>query len=98
MAQFLGSSEDQLGALGRERISQRQRTLTLMRKHGAKEGRQQEEVKGRCLYRLISKWWQDNHPFHCVHYHPPELLQDTLQNRLLTHSSKKCEAVGPSNR
>lgn len=39
VAQLLGSSEDQLGALGRERISQKQRTPNSIRKHGAGLGR-----------------------------------------------------------
>lgn len=59
---------------------------------------QQEEVERSCPYRLVSKWRQNNHPFHCVHYHPPELLQYPLQDRLLTHSGKKCEAAGPGHR
>lgn len=98
MAQLLGSSEDQLCALGREGISQQPRTPNSDRKHGAWEGRQEEEVEGKCPYCLVSEWRQNNHPFHCVHHHPPELLQNTLQDRLLTHSGEEGEAAGPGNR
>lgn len=98
MAQLLGSSEDQLCALGREGISQKLSTPNSDRKHGAREGRQDEEVEGKCPYCVVSEWRQNNHPFHCVHHHPPELLQYTLQDRLLTHSGEEGEAAGPGNR
>lgn len=81
----------------KKKISRKQRTPNSIRKHGTRSGRQQEKVEGKCPYRLVSERGQNNHPFHCVHYHPPELLQDTLQDRLLTHSSEECEAVGPGN-
>lgn len=56
MTQLLGSSEDQLGALGREGIGQKQRTPNSIRKCGARQGRQPEEVEGECPYRLVSEW------------------------------------------
>lgn len=98
MAQLLGSSEDQLSALDREGISQKQKTPNLIRKRGARQGRQQKEAEGKCPYRVVSEWGQNNHPFHGVQYHPPELLQHTLQDCLLTHSGKQGEAAGPGNR
>lgn len=53
---------------------------------------------GWCSYRLVSEWGQDNNPLHGVHHHPPELLQDPLQNCLLTHSGKQREATDSDNR
>ena len=49
---------------------------------------------GWCSYRLVSEWGQDNNPLHGVHHHPPELLQDPLQNCLLTDFGKQGEAEG----
>lgn len=48
-------------------------------------------------YCLVSEWGQDDDPLHGVHHHPPELLQDSLQNRLLTHSGKQREATDSGN-
>lgn len=98
LAQLLGSSEDQLGALGRERIIQPENCKLHQEAGSWVREIQQEELERSCPYRLVSKWRQNNHPFHCVHYHPPEFLQYPLQDRLLTHSGKKCEAAGPGHR
>lgn len=56
-----------------------------------------EQQGGWCSYCVVSEWGQDDHPLHGVHHHPPELLQDSLQNRLLTHSGKEREATDSGN-
>lgn len=56
------------------------------------------EVEGRCPHRLVGERRQNHRPLHRVHYHPPELLQQPLQDRLLTHSGKEREAAGPGRR
>lgn len=70
----------------------------LQRKWGVREKRKWEQPEGWCSYCLVSERGQDDHPFHGVHHHPPELLQDALQNCLLTHSGKEREATDSGNR
>lgn len=94
LAQLLGSSYDQLGALGRKRSVKR----GAAKKWGVREKRKWEQPEGWCSYCLVSERGQDDHPFHGVHDHPPELLQDALQNCLLTHSGKEREATDSGNR
>lgn len=63
-----------------------------------RERRQWEPSGGWCSYCLVNEWGQDDDPLHGVHHHSPELLQDSLQHCLLTHSGKQREATDTDNR
>ena len=51
-------------------------------------------VLGQESHRLVSERRQDDGLLHCVHHQLPELLQDPLQNCLLTDFGKQGEAEG----